>query len=108
MTNSEVVNEIAKLGIVESIVWKVTSSGATAADPDSLPDLIQDIYLSLLEDKNIVEIYEEGHANYYIARIVSNNIMSSTSRYYRKYLMPLKQGITLNEQITRDIEKGNN
>lgn len=107
MTNNEVVDIIAKKKIVESIVWKITSSGATAADPDSLQDLIQDIYLSLLEDKNIVDVWEEGHENYYIARIITNNIMSTTSRYYRKYLLPLKLGTTINEEITRDIKDGN-
>ena len=104
MTVSEVVGEIAKKHIVENIVWKVTSSGDTAYDPDSLKDLIQDIYLSLLEDKNIVEVYSEHHENYYIARIVMNNIASSSSRYYRTYIMPLKKGVSINEGMKVDGE----
>lgn len=103
MTANEVVEILAKQKLVETIVNRVTGSGATASDPDSLCDLIQDIYLSLLEDKNIVEIYEEGHANFYVARIVTNNICSSSSRYYRIYLMPLKTNVTINEEITKDL-----
>ena len=102
MSVKEVVNEIANKRIVESIVYRVTSSGETAQDPSSLDDLIQDIYVSLLEDNKIVDIYEQGHANFYIARIVTNNICSSSSRYYRNYLLPLKKNVEINEAITRD------
>lgn len=98
----EVINEIAKQRIVESIVHRVTSSGTTAQDPSSLDDLIQDIYLSLLEDDKVVDIYEQGHINFYIARIVTNNVCSSSSRYYRNYLLPLKKSVEINEAITKD------
>lgn len=104
MDNNEVVGILAKNKLVEQIVWKVTSSGTTAQDPDSLDDLIQDIYLSLLEDKNIVKAYEDNHANYYVARIVMNNITSSSSRYYYKYLLPLKRFIQMDEGIRKDID----
>lgn len=104
MTTNEAVNEIARLRIVENIVNRVTSSGETAQDPSSLSDLIQDIYLSLLEDSKIASIYEEGHANFYIARIVTNNICSSSSRYYRNYLLPKKRNVSINEAITTDID----
>ncbi len=102
MTRNEVVNEIAKKRIVETIVNRVTSSGTTAQDPSSISDLIQDIYLSLLEDDKIVGIYEQGHENFYIARIVTNNICSSSSRYYRNYLLPLKKNVSLMEAIVKD------
>lgn len=104
MTINEAVNEIAKQHIVENIVYRVTSSGETAQDPGSLCDLIQDIYVSLLEDQKIAEIFEEGHANFYIARIVTNNICSSSSRYYRNYLLPRKKNVSINEAITKDID----
>lgn len=106
MTVHEVVDRLAHDKVIENIVYRITSSGSTATDPDSLVDLIQDLYLSLLEDKDgkIVDIYEEGHANYYIARMVTNNIMSSSSRYYRNYILPLKKMVEINEQITKDID----
>lgn len=104
MTTNEAVSEIAKQHIVENIVNRVTSSGTTAQDPTTLCDLIQDIYLSLLEDAKIADIYEEGHANFYIARIVTNNICSSSSRYYRNYLLPRKKNVSINEAITKDLD----
>ena len=106
MTVREVVDKLAHDRVIENIVYKVTSSGSTATDPGSLEDLVQDLYLSLLDDKEqkIVAIYEEGHANFYIARMVLNNIMSSSSRYYRNYILPLKKMVEINEQITKDID----
>lgn len=102
MDTNEVVGIIARDNLVRKIIDKVTDSGKTAADPTSLGDLENDIYLSLLEDEKIVGIYEQGHANYYIARIVINNICSSSSRYYRNYLMGLKKNVELNEALKLD------
>lgn len=87
-TNIEIVNDLGKAQTVERIIAKITESGAK--DPDSLPDLAQDVYLSLLQDKNLPEVDADGenHLRYYITRILLNNICSSTSRYYRTYIIP--------------------
>ena len=103
MTTQEAVQKIADQRLVEKIVAKITSSGATAQDADSLKDLCQDIYLSLLEDEKFASIYEEGHQNFWVTRIVMNNIMSSSSRYYRQYLLPIKRNVSIMEQITKDL-----
>lgn len=103
MTIQEAVRMVADERLVENIVARITTSGTTAQDPDSLQDLCQDIYLSLLEDPKFVEIVEEGHQNFWITRIVMNNIMSSSSRYYRKYLLPLKRNIPIMEEITKNL-----
>ena len=103
MTIQEAVKKVADERLVEKIVAKITSSGATATDPGSLNDLCQDIYLSLLEDDKFANIVEEGHQNFWVTRIVMNNMMSSSSRYYHKYLLPLKRYVQINEQITKDL-----
>lgn len=88
MTNNQIVDSLAKAGTVEKMIAKITESGAK--DPGSLPDLAQDVYLSLLQDPNLQEVYNDGenHLRYYITRILLNNICSSTSRYYRTYIWP--------------------
>lgn len=86
MTNVEAVEKVSKDNLVRNIIMRITKNGKTAKDPSTLDDLEQDIYLSLLQDEKFPKIVEEGHANFYIARIVCNNIMSSSSRYYRAYL----------------------
>ena len=103
MTIQEAVQKVADQKLVEKIVAKITSSGTAAHDPDSLQDLCQDIYMSLLTDDKFVNIVEEGHENFWVTRIVMNNIMSSSSRYYRNYLLPQKRNVSIMEQITKDL-----
>lgn len=103
MTIQEAVQKVADQKLVEKIVAKITSSGTTAHDPDSLQDLCQDIYMSLLTDEKFINIVEEGHENFWVTRIVMNNIMSSSSRYYRNYLLPQKRNVSIMEQITKDL-----
>jgi hypothetical protein len=96
MTNNEIVENLAKAQVVEKMIEKITSTGAK--DPDSLPDLAQDVYLSLLQDGNLQGVYADGenHLRYYITRILMNNICSSTSRYYRTYIWPRTKQTDIN------------
>lgn len=103
MTIQEAVKKVADQKLVETIVSRITTTSGKVYDPDSLKDLCQDIYMSLLGDEKFVEIVEEGHENFWVARIVMNNIMSSSSRYYRNYLLPLKRSVSINEQIAKDL-----
>jgi len=101
-TNREIVNDLGNAKVVEKIIEKITSTGAK--DPDSLPDLAQDVYLSLLYDKNLPEVDDDGenHLRYYITRILLNNICSSTSRYYRTYIRPRQQKEDIDERTDTD------
>ena len=56
------------------------------ADPDKY-DLIQDVALIILEKSPdfILELHEKGHLKYYIARVIMNNLFSTSSPYYCKY-----------------------
>ena len=99
MTNNEVVDKLARDGLVRKIINNITDNGVTAKGPDSLCDLEQDIYMSLLSDPKVPGIYEEGHINFYVTRIVMNNIMSSSSPYFRNYLRPRLLSVELDERI---------
>lgn len=81
MTKNEVVNIIAKERMVETIVSNIAKSS-----DDLLNDLVQEIYLDLLqkdEDK-IVKLYLSNQIRYFITRIVINNIHSKNSPYWCK------------------------
>ena len=80
---NKIVERIAKERIVESIIGNVVRD----KNDDDYKDLINDIYLELLEKSqdNLESIYNRGQINYFITRIVLNNINSVTSRYYYKY-----------------------
>ena len=102
MTVFDVVDILARNKEIEKIIMKVTND----SKEDTLNDLAQDLYMSILEkgDK-VVKIYEEGHIMYYLARLVMNNIASSSSPYYRTYLKWYKQNCEFDQNIlTEDIE----
>ena len=103
MTPNEVVALIAATGCVESIVAKITGNG-NVPDPTALKDLSQDIYSALLADEKIGEIFEQGHINFYVARIVMNQIMSSTSYYYRTYVRPRIKNSSLNTDYVKNLK----
>ena len=50
-----------------------------------LKDLAQDIYVSLLEQKDRIEAMPTTEQLLYIQRVVYNNLKSKTSRYYYNY-----------------------
>lgn len=55
-------------------------------DPDH-EDLIQDVALLIIEKppELITKLYNKKQLKFYIAKIIKNNIFSSTSRYYYTY-----------------------
>tara|TARA_Y100000401_G_scaffold110684_1_gene108130 strand:+ start:1260 stop:1757 length:498 start_codon:yes stop_codon:yes gene_type:complete len=50
-------------------------------------DLVQEVCLILLTQSNesIQTIHERGHFKFYIARIITNQVFSSTSPFHKKY-----------------------
>lgn len=86
MTKYEVINIIAKDHLVEKIVYKLLPCSKNPFDCPE--DLIQDVYLLLLEkgDKLIVDLYERGELAYYLLRVVRNQLLSKNSPYYTKYI----------------------
>lgn len=78
---------ISKERWVENMIAHITNN----SESDTLHDLAQDVYLTLLsKPKKTQQLYDKGELKYYIARILMNNIASNTSPYYRTYIMPLE------------------
>lgn len=92
MTRNDVIEEIAKTGLLHTIIQNI--GGTTDED---LKDLEQDIYLDLYtkEEKLLTDLYEKGQLKFYLARIVSNNIHSSSSRYFTTYKKPQLYNVEL-------------
>lgn len=84
-TNNEIVDELARQKVVEKIVERVTKRPANVDNPN-YQDLIEDVYLSLLQDPKLLIADNNKQVNFYIARIIMNNIASKTSPFYRIYL----------------------
>ena len=82
MDKYKIIDEISKNKIVEEIVYNIGDRG-----DEDLKDLIQDIYINLLEkeDSLIENLYSTNQLKFYIIRMVVNNIHSKNSPYYTKY-----------------------
>lgn len=82
MDKYKIIDEISKNKIVEEIVYNIGSK-----DDEDLKDLVQDIYINLLEkeDSLIENLYSTNQLKFYIVKMVVNNIHSKNSPYYTKY-----------------------
>ena len=86
MTKSDVLDIIAREHLVDRIVNKLLSSSKNPFDCPE--DLIQDVYLLLLQKDEdlIVNLYNKGEIDYYILKVVRNQLLSKDSPYYQKYI----------------------
>lgn len=86
MTKYEVVDIIAREHLVERIVNKLLSSSKNPFDCSE--DLIQDIYLLLLQkdDDLIINLYNKDEIGFYLLKIARNQLLSVNSPYYTKYI----------------------
>lgn len=86
MTKYDVVEKLYKDGTVDRIIYKLLSSSKNPFDCPE--DLIQDIYLLLLQkdDDLIVNLYNKGELGYYLLKIARNQLLSKNSKYYYTYI----------------------
>lgn len=86
MTKYEIIDELSKDSTVEKIIYKLLPASKNRFDCPE--DLIQDIYVLLLEkdDKLIIDLYNKGELGYYLLKIVKNQLLSSNSPYFYKYI----------------------
>ena len=81
MTSNQIINELAKNKVIEKLVANISPDD----NPPDNQDLSQLIYLTLLEKPNalIEDLYSKGELIFYVIRIITRNIYSTTSPYYR-------------------------
>ena len=81
MTSNQIINELAKNKVIEKLVANISPEG----DSSDNKDLSQLIYLTLLEKPNalIEDLYSKGELIFYVIRIITRNVYSTTSPYYR-------------------------
>ena len=82
MTKNEVVEKLAKERLVEQICSNISKSS-----DDLLNDLVQEIYLDLLEkdEDKIVKLYESNQIRFFVVRMVTNNLFSKNSPFYQTF-----------------------
>ena len=74
-------NTIANERLVEEICKNLGVS------PKYMDDLVQEIYLILLEynQEKLQYIYDKGQLNFFLTRIIKNQYFSNTSPFFKKY-----------------------
>ena len=79
--SAEIINELAKNKVIEKLVANISPDD----NPPDNQDLSQLIYLTLLEKPNslIEDLYSKGELIFYVIRIITRNVYSTTSPYYR-------------------------
>lgn len=80
-TKHQIIDDLAKHKVIERLAKQYNFSSPY------IDDLSQDLYIELLnkEDKLIVGLYERNEIEYYIRKMISNNLNSTTSPFYKKY-----------------------
>lgn len=80
-TKKEIVNDLANNKFIENILFK------NRLVSPYVEDLAQDLYISLLDkdEQFIIDLYNKKQLEFYIRRMITNNIFSKTSQYYMKY-----------------------
>lgn len=105
LQNTDIISQIAKDKVVEGLIENISKKKLTDSHLD---DLAQDIYIALLEKPPalIIQLYEKNEINFYIARMVVNNLRSNLSPYYYKYIKPEQHKILNNndKDITNTTE----
>lgn len=102
MTKMQVIDKIARERLVETIVCNVAHSPLT----DDLKDLSQYIYVALMRysEDTIREMHEGGRMNYFVTRIVMNQLHGDHSHYAMNYRRPAERRAPLTEayKMTED------
>ena len=86
MTKYEIIDGLSKDSIVEKIIYKLLPASKNRFDCPE--DLVQDIYVLLLEkdDKLIIDLYNKGELGFYLLKIAKNQLLSANSPYFYMYV----------------------
>lgn len=96
MDKGQIVELIAKEKKVEQLLSNVTKKNKDILKED----LTQDIYLELLSKPDVLieELYKKGELDFFIVKIITNNVFSKNSPYHYKYAKYKNNKITLDEE----------
>lgn len=104
MENIQIVQKLAQNKVLETIISNITK-GSTDED---LKDLTQDLYESLLtKDPTVMSaLYESNELNFYLTRMVVQNVNSKTSPYYYNYKLYKLKSKSIDESETQNYQEG--
>lgn len=104
-TTAEIVGELAKGRVVETLVQNVTHHSVLRGN---LLDLAQIIYFALLQTdpSRLEHLKVSGQMKYYIVRMIMNQYFSESSPFYREIRKFARHSGEITGQITETYEFG--
>ena len=106
MENAEIIKTYVDNGLIERCViyqfgklkekWKIQYSG------DMMDDLV--VWMANYPNDKLNDVHNKKHMNAWLTRVIQNNIMSSSSRFYNTYIKFNSKTEEINEVETEDDE----
>ena len=93
----EIVERIARERRVETMLRNIAKTPLTA----DLQDLCQMVYVILLEfdEEKIVDLWEKGEINFFIARVLMNQYQSVKSPFYALYRKRQRKQVPIEDYL---------
>lgn len=87
MTINNIIEELERTGVVREWANNIARKMG-GIKKENMDDLIQDIYLSLLQknEELIIDLYNKKELKYFILIMLRNNILSKNSPFYSHYI----------------------
>ena len=97
MTKYEIIDELSRSNTVEKIIFKLLPCSKNPFDCPE--DLIQDVYLLLLQkdDDLIINLYNKGELGCCVVEIARSELLSENSADYTKYMKFRSQSDDMSE-----------
>lgn len=101
MEETNPIDTIIKNRYIEEIVNNI------GVQTDLKDDLIQDIYVILLEydQEKLKELINKNQIKFFISRIITNQYCSCTSPFFKQYRKPLINKFKTIEELIEDEDK---
>lgn len=98
MTKRDIIDDLAKKKTVERLIKTYS-----LASP-YYKDLAQDIYIELLgkKDELICSLHKKGEFEYYVRKMIKNNVNSTTSPFWKNYERFRKTTTELQNETEKD------
>lgn len=99
-TKNQIIEKLYKENFIQSVIKKYT----TKLSNEDEDDVCQEIYLILLEmpEEEIVQLFNNNQLNFYIVKIIKNQLLSTTSKVFKLYLKNKINTVSLNEEINKN------
>lgn len=94
MTKAAIIDTLARERRIERLV---SNCARRSVLTQPMRDLAQDTYITLLKypEPLITDLWDKGQINFFLVRIILNNLQGSRSQYYKRYIRFQRRSVPL-------------